>query len=404
MIERIARWRSADASAWARAVCSRTSSSRALLRPLALADVLDLHEQRAQLAVVVARDRERQLRGDLAALGVDEALLDVVGPAAPAQQLAPLLGVERDVVGMGDRVDRAPEQHALAHAEDVAQRLVDLLDRAVLVEARHADRRELERRAQQLLGAVHGAVGLVELEEHADLGPQQLGVVRLEDVVDRAGLVAAEDVVALLGDRRHEDDRDVPGLAPALDVLGGLEAVELGHLDVEQDERELVVQQPAQRLLAGRRGDQAAVQRGEDRLEREQVLGPVVDQQDVRLVAAGRRAHRAVSFPHASQQQARDRRRGRPRRRASSPRAPRAASRGRSAVAGSCTIVRPPRRCDRGQAGGAVGVRAGEQDAERARAVARRPPSRTARRSTGARTGRARRRSARRSRRSTSTW
>src|SRR5439155_847662 len=85
--------------------------------------------------------------------------------------------------------------------------------------------------------------GAPELDEDGDLRAQDDRVVGLEHVVDRARLVAAEDVVLLLGDRRHEDDRDRARALPALDVVGGLEAVELGHLDVEQDHREIVVEQ-----------------------------------------------------------------------------------------------------------------------------------------------------------------
>jgi hypothetical protein len=183
-------------------------------------------------------------------------------------------------------------------------------------------------RAQELLVAADLPRRVVEVEEDLDLRPQQVRVVRLEDVVDRAGLVAAVDVVALLGDRRDEDDRDVARLLAALDVLGGLEAVELGHLDVEQDERELVVQQPAQRLLARRDADQAARQRLEHGLERQQVLRPVVDEQDVRQLA--RHAHTSrmrcgiASSGSTSSGPAASAARG---------------ISGRSAVAGSCTMA-----------------------------------------------------------------
>src|ERR687888_156390 len=107
---------------------------------------------------------------------------------------------------------------------------------------------------------------LVQLDEDGDLRAEDLRVEGLEDVVDRAGLVAAEDLPAVLADRRQEEDRDVPRALPLLDQLGGLEAVEARHLDVEEDDRELLLEPVAERL--------------EDRLEREQVLGAVVDEED----------------------------------------------------------------------------------------------------------------------------
>jgi len=87
-----------------------------------------------------------------------------------------------------------------------------------------------------------------EIDEDADLRAQDRGVEGLEDVVDRARVVAAEHVPALLRDRGEEDDGNVScALAPA-DQLGGLEAIELRHLDVHQDQGELLAQQPAQGL------------------------------------------------------------------------------------------------------------------------------------------------------------
>lgn len=122
----------------------------------------------------------------------------------------------------------------------------------------------------------------VQLDEHRDLGAQQPRVERLGQVVDRARRVAAVGVLPGLARRGEEDDRDVPGARSALDVLRGLEAVHLGHHDVEQDQREVVAQQLAQRVPA--RGDRHDLhrQRVEHRGERDQVLRTVVDGQDPR--------------------------------------------------------------------------------------------------------------------------
>jgi hypothetical protein len=87
-------------------------------------------------------------------------------------------------------------------------------------------------------------------------------------------------VALVLGDRRQEDDRDVAATFALLDQLRGLEAVEPGHLDVEQDAGEVVAQDRTQGLLARACFDEALTERLEDRLERDEVLVDVVDEQD----------------------------------------------------------------------------------------------------------------------------
>jgi hypothetical protein len=122
---------------------------------------------------------------------------------------------------------------------------------------------------------------LVQVDEDCDLAPQDLGLERLEHVVDRADLVAPKDVLLILGERGQEDDRDVPRALSFLDQRGGLEAVESRHLDVEQDDREVVAaEQEPQRLVARADADQLLGERLEDSLERDQVLRAVVDEED----------------------------------------------------------------------------------------------------------------------------
>ena len=53
--------------------------------------------------------------------------------------------------------------------------------------------------------------------EHRHLRAQHRGVVRLEQIVHRALRVAAENVLGVLADRRHEDDRHVAGALSLLD-------------------------------------------------------------------------------------------------------------------------------------------------------------------------------------------
>jgi hypothetical protein len=89
-------------------------------------------------------------------------------------------------------------------------------------------------------------------------------------------------VFELAADGGEEDDREVPRLLPRLDQAGGLEPVHVGHLDVEQHGGELATQQLAQRLLARTGAHQLEPERLEHRFEREQVVGPIVDEQDAR--------------------------------------------------------------------------------------------------------------------------
>jgi hypothetical protein len=89
--------------------------------------------------------------------------------------------------------------------------------------------------------------------------------------------------LALIGGG-EEDDRRVARLVPLPDERGRLEAVHLGHLDVEQHDRELVGEEPLQRLAPGAGLDEILAEALEHRLERDQVGRLVVDQQDVDAV------------------------------------------------------------------------------------------------------------------------
>src|SRR5207244_6178414 len=122
----------------------------------------------------------------------------------------------------------------------------------------------------------------VEGEERGHARAQHVGIERLEEIVDGAGGVAAEDVLALLRDRGDEDDRDVARAQPPLDQRSRREAVEAGHLHVEEDQRELALEQRAQGVLPGADADQVEAERLENRLERDEVFAPVVDEQDAR--------------------------------------------------------------------------------------------------------------------------
>jgi len=82
----------------------------------------------------------------------------------------------------------------------------------------------------------------VELGEHLDLGTQHLGDDGHWHVIHRAHLVAAQPIEIADLDRRDEDDRGLAEARVLADHRGELEAVELGHADVDEDDGNLVLQ------------------------------------------------------------------------------------------------------------------------------------------------------------------
>ena len=76
-------------------------------------------------------------------------------------------------------------------------------------------------------------------------------------------------------------------LAAAADHRGGLEAVHVRHVDVEQDHRELALEQEPQRLPSRMRRDHVLAEAFEDGLVDQEFLGQVVHDQDVDFLVVG---------------------------------------------------------------------------------------------------------------------
>ena len=217
------------------------------------------------------------------------ALVDELAPA-PAGQLveAATEVLEHALVHVIERTVRQGRPHLLR--DRIAKEAVSLLVRTL--ESRQLlllDQRVLPPDLDRLLP---------EVDEDRHLRPQDVRVERLHQIVHGSGVVAAEDVLCVLGDRRQKQDRDVTGPLTPLDQLRRLEPVQPRHLDVEQDRSELFVEQMSQRLLAGCRENELLLERLEERLERQQVLGPVVDKQQLcarSLICSTTRRERARS-------------------------------------------------------------------------------------------------------------
>ena len=121
----------------------------------------------------------------------------------------------------------------------------------------------------------------VELGEHGHFRAQDLRHDGDRDEVDRAGLVAAQEVDVRHVSSRDEDDGGLLVTGMLADERGELEAVELGHLHVDQHHRDVLAQQAVERLAGGARLDEVLAEAAEDRLVREQFRRLIVDEQDV---------------------------------------------------------------------------------------------------------------------------
>lgn len=129
----------------------------------------------------------------------------------------------------------------------------------------------------------------VQLEEHLGLVAQDVRLERLVQEIDGSRFVALERAVEVVGACRDQDQRDVPRALVAAHQLGQLEAVDVGHLHVEQRQRHVVPQQQLERV-AGRAGRQHGhVRPCQQRLQRVAVLLEIVDDEagDRNQAAAG---------------------------------------------------------------------------------------------------------------------
>lgn len=137
---------------------------------------------------------------------------------------------------------------------------------------------------------------LKQLDEDSDFLAEDVGVVRLDDVIDRAFSVPSNDVPLFAVNGSEENDWGRARPQPLLHERGGFEAVQPGHLNIKQHAREVLEKHVAQRLFARRGLDQPLVQWLEDGAKRHEVRARVVDEKDVceASVRGGPRLHRAA--------------------------------------------------------------------------------------------------------------
>ena len=121
---------------------------------------------------------------------------------------------------------------------------------------------------------------LIQLDEDAHLGAENGRHDRRQNVIDRAQRIALKGV-CLIRKRGDKDNRRALAAFALTDQRGRLKTVHVRHVHIEQDDGEVVFQQSAQRLAPRADADHVLPQHVEDRFHRQQLVGHVVDDQDV---------------------------------------------------------------------------------------------------------------------------
>ena len=119
-----------------------------------------------------------------------------------------------------------------------------------------------------------------ELCEDRDLGADHLRHERLDQVVDRSDAVALVDEVHVRRLTGQEQDRNRGGPLTLLDGRCQLEAAHLGHHDVNEKNREVLVEESKERFGARSCLDDSVIPRRQDRSKSRPVLRRIVDNEN----------------------------------------------------------------------------------------------------------------------------
>jgi len=150
-----------------------------------------------------------------------------------------------------------------------------------LIGAHQFGRALRDARLELLIRARERRPGRKEIEEHRNLRPHYGRDDGHLDVIDDAHRVSAGALhVICVG--RDQDDGRVPCVAVLTQELGSLQPVHAGHVNVEQNEGELLVEHALQRLFAGLRHNDLGVQALEGRAVNHAFLRQVIDDQNSR--------------------------------------------------------------------------------------------------------------------------
>ena len=208
------------------------------------------HRRRAELdgeaRPVFAKERLFNLIANVLAVhgGVEIAVLDVARRDAGQRRMQQRVNFFSGYVG------RATADHS-------RRRGVDERRQPLEIHAEHPLGRRIQNQLvltaepRELLRLTLDRFALPEqLDEDVHFRAKDVGIERLEDVVDGAELVTAIDVRFAAAQRGEEDDRRFARAFALAHERGGLEAVELGHLHVEQHDGKFMIEQMTQRCDA----------------------------------------------------------------------------------------------------------------------------------------------------------
>ena len=124
----------------------------------------------------------------------------------------------------------------------------------------------------------------IQIDEHFHLGAQQLRHDRHGHVIDAAELVAAQ--LIRFGHHHRRDENDGGGLESR--VLANhrreLEAVQIRHAHIDEDQGHFVLEQHLEGLARGGRLDEVLADLGQDDFVAQQLGVLIIDQQDIDLV------------------------------------------------------------------------------------------------------------------------
>src|SRR5690606_8321106 len=193
--------------------------------------------------------QERAARRTHEVLGrVARDVADRLAATADAPRLregSPIAG-PRDVVGERAALLLGADERIL-RAREQSDALVLLRDLAIEgVQVRHL----LLERPLLLLDDLLLAV---KLNEHIDFRASELEVLRNHQVIHRPFHVSPDEPLAARRGRGDEDDRNVARALRLLEEARRFESIHMRHIEIEEDRRELVLEDESKRILPRRR-------------------------------------------------------------------------------------------------------------------------------------------------------
>ena len=126
-----------------------------------------------------------------------------------------------------------------------------------------------------------------DIDKDVDLAAHGVRVQRLVQKVDGAGFITRKSVVEILRARADKDDGNAAGPLGAAHERGQFQPAHAGHLHVQDGQGKFVVQQQCQGLVARLGPENDAVLLADQRLQRDQVLAQVIDDQELDRGHAG---------------------------------------------------------------------------------------------------------------------